>query len=86
MKEILNFIDGACCEGSAGRWFEDLDPCTGRPHARVSEASAADVDRAVRAARAALSGPWATMPRAARTALIRSIADEIDRRFPKVSR
>lgn len=81
MKDILNFIDGAYCEGSAGRWFEDVNPCTGKPHARVSEASAADVDRAVCAARAALEGPWAKMRSAARIDLIRGIADEIDRRF-----
>lgn len=81
MKDILNFIDGAYCEGSAGRWFDDTDPCTGTVHARVSEANAADVDRAVRAARNALTGDWGRMPRAARTAMIRGIADEIDRRF-----
>ena len=81
MTDILNYIDGAYCEGTAGRWFDTVDPCTGRPHARVSEASAADVDRAVRAARAALSGPWGRMPTAARIALIRAIADGIEQRF-----
>ncbi|MEM6890128.1 MAG: 2-hydroxymuconic semialdehyde dehydrogenase [Pseudomonadota bacterium] len=80
MAEILNFIDGAYAEGSAGRWFETINPCTGQPHARVSEASASDVDRAVTAARAALNGPWAQMRRAERTDMIRAIADEIDRR------
>lgn len=81
MSDILNFIDGAYCEGGLGRWFDDVNPCTGKPRARVSEASPADVDRAVRAARAALSGPWGAMSRAARTTLIRAIADEIERRF-----
>lgn len=81
MSDILNFIDGAYCEGGLGRWFDDVNPCTGKPRARVSEASPADVDRAVRAARAALSGPWGAMSRAARTILIRAIADEIERRF-----
>ena len=80
MTDILNFIDGAYCSGRAERWFDDVDPCTGLPHARVAEAAAADVDRAVRAARAALTGPWGDLPRAARTAMIRGIADEIDRR------
>lgn len=80
MNQILNFINGAYEEGSDGRWFDTVNPCTGRPHARVSEASAADVDRAVMAARSALTGPWATMRRADRAAMIRGIADEIDRR------
>lgn len=80
MKDILNFIDGAYCEGSAGRWFDDIDPCTGRAHARISEAGSEDVDRAVKAARAALTGPWSQMTQAARTSMIRAVADEIDRR------
>ncbi len=80
MSDILNFIDGAYATGSEGRWFENINPCTGKAHARVSEASAHDVDRAVRAARAALTGPWARLTRKNRTDMIRSIADEIERR------
>lgn len=80
MKHVLNFIDGTYQEGSIGQWFDTVDPCTGQPHAKVSEASASDVDRAVQAARAALTGPWADMSRAARAAMIRAIADGIDQR------
>lgn len=80
MKDILNFIDGTYAPGSGGRWFETVDPCTGKAHARVSEAVADDVDRAVKAARAALTGPWAAMARKDRTDMVRAIADEIDRR------
>ncbi|MCR9135455.1 MAG: 2-hydroxymuconic semialdehyde dehydrogenase [Alphaproteobacteria bacterium] len=81
MKDILNFIDGAYCEGSIGRWFDDIDPCTGQAHARISEAGSDDVNRAVSAARNALSGPWSQMPQAARSAMIRAVAEEIDNRF-----
>lgn len=81
MNEILNFIDGSYCEGSEKRWFDNISPHTGRVHARVSEASAADVDRAVTAARRALRGPWGDMVPASRTELIRAIAGEIERRF-----
>jgi aldehyde dehydrogenase (NAD+) len=49
-----------------GRWsepgtdtFETLNPATGKPIARLTQASAADVDRAVAAARAAQPGWWA---------------------------
>ncbi|MEM8731236.1 MAG: 2-hydroxymuconic semialdehyde dehydrogenase [Pseudomonadota bacterium] len=80
MNDILNFIDGAYVRGSAGNWFDDVNPCTGKPHARISEASADDVDLAVQAARAALTGPWAACTRKERTDMIRAIADEIDRR------
>lgn len=80
MKQILNFIDGTYQEGNNRRWFDTIDPCTGRAHARVSEASSEDVDRAVKAARNALTGPWAQLTRSERAAMIRAIADEIDRR------
>jgi aminomuconate-semialdehyde/2-hydroxymuconate-6-semialdehyde dehydrogenase len=81
LKEILNFIDGSYCAGSEGRWFDDTCPLDGRVHARVSEASATDVDRAVQAARRALAGPWGSMSPAVRMAMIRGIAEEIERRF-----
>ena len=80
MKQILNFINGSYCEGSTGKWFDIVDPCIGQVHAQASEAAAADVDKAVKAARAALTGPWSQMTRLARASMIRGIADEIDRR------
>ena len=80
MKQVLNFIDGNYQDGSTGRWFDAVNPCTGQVHATVAEASGSDVDRAVNAARAALTGPWAKLRRAARAAMIQAIADEIDRR------
>jgi aldehyde dehydrogenase (NAD+) len=50
----------------AGEWtspgtetFETLNPATGKPLARLTQASTADVDRAVRAARKAQSDWWA---------------------------
>jgi acyl-CoA reductase-like NAD-dependent aldehyde dehydrogenase len=62
--------------GSAS--FETLDPATGRPIARVAHAGAEDVDRAVRAARAALeTGPWGTIAPAARGAAIEALADAL---------
>ncbi|MGH7512275.1 MAG: aldehyde dehydrogenase family protein [Gemmatimonadales bacterium] len=42
-----------------GETFETLNPATARPLARLTQAGAADVDRAVRAARAAQPGWWA---------------------------
>lgn len=80
MKQILNFIDGAYCEGSIGTWFNNVNPATGHTHAKVSEASAADVERAVLAAKRALTGPWGKMTMSERTAMLRAVADEIDRR------
>jgi aldehyde dehydrogenase (NAD+) len=50
------FIGGAWTE--PGELFETVNPGTGRPLARVTQASDADVDRAVAAARAAQPGWW----------------------------
>ena len=47
------FIDGELEEAAAGETFETVDPSTGQAHATVARARAADVERAVAAARAA---------------------------------
>ena len=52
------FLGGAWTEGE-GDAFETLNPATGKPIARLAQATEADVDRAVRAARAAQPGWWA---------------------------
>ena len=46
-------IDGRLEEAAAGETFESVDPATGQAHATVARARAADVERAVAAARAA---------------------------------
>ena len=58
------------------RAFENVSPVNGRVIATVSEADAAAVDRAVRAARAALLGPWGRMSTAERVALLRKVLAE----------
>jgi acyl-CoA reductase-like NAD-dependent aldehyde dehydrogenase len=60
-----------------GRTFETIDPATGEAIAEVAQAGAEDVDRAARAARAALDGPWAKAPAAERARLIHLLADLI---------
>ncbi|MDX6698469.1 MAG: hypothetical protein QOE65_1866 [Solirubrobacteraceae bacterium] len=61
-----------------GRTFETLDPATGSAIAEVPQAGAADVDAAVRAARAAFEdGPWRTMPAAGRGKLIARLAEAV---------
>lgn len=75
-RRILNFIDGKHVEGS-GRWFEDIDPATGKVVALVSEALAPEVDAAVAAAQAALAGPWGRMGVEGRAALLHKVADGI---------
>ncbi len=79
-RHILNYIDGRFEEGSAGATFANIDPASGLETGRVHEATRADVDRAVGAARRALTGPWGKMTTAERVRLIAAVADEIERR------
>lgn len=58
-----------------------VDPVTGRVAGEVPQASREVVDRAVRAAREALRGPWAVWSPTERSRLLHRIADGIERRF-----
>jgi aminomuconate-semialdehyde/2-hydroxymuconate-6-semialdehyde dehydrogenase len=80
-KEIRNFIDGEFAAAKSGKTFENRSPVDGRLIGLVAEAGEAEVDAAVRAARAALAGPWGAMDTAKRTELLYAVADEINRRF-----
>jgi len=54
-------IDGEAVEAASGATFTTVNPATEEPITTVSEAGPEDVDRAVRAARRALAGPWSRM-------------------------
>ncbi|XUL93936.1 aldehyde dehydrogenase family protein [Streptomyces galilaeus] len=78
MSDTL-FIDGEWQSAASGAEFETLDPATGQPYATVSDAGAADVDAAVRGARAALDSPeWAGLAPAQRARILWRIGDLID--------
>ena len=53
------------------------EPATGEPLARAAMAGPADVDRAVEAARAALTGPWGKTPPSERSRLLHGLADAL---------
>ncbi|MGC2519755.1 MAG: 2-hydroxymuconic semialdehyde dehydrogenase [Burkholderiales bacterium] len=61
--------------------FTKINPVDGSVVAQVHEADRAMVDEAVRAARAALKGPWGKMALQARVDLLRKVAEGIERRF-----
>lgn len=81
MKTILNFINGEYVAARSGRTFEKRAPYDDAVIAQVSEAGREEVDAAVKAARAALEGPWGKMPVARRVELLHAVAKEINRRF-----
>ncbi len=51
-------IDGERVQAASGRTFDVMNPATGEVMARVPDAQAADVDRAVKAARRAFDEGW----------------------------
>ena len=79
MKTILNFINGEFVGGA--KTFEKRSPLDNQVLAQVAEAGKAEVDAAVRAARAALGGPWGKLTVAERVDLLYGVANEINRRF-----
>ena len=81
VKDIRNFIAGDFVAAASGRVFDKHSPVTGRLIARVSEAGQTEVDAAVKAARAALHGPWGSMTLTARADMLYAVANEINRRF-----
>jgi aminomuconate-semialdehyde/2-hydroxymuconate-6-semialdehyde dehydrogenase len=78
-RTIANFVDGEFVE--TGACWDKISPVDGSVVARVHEADAALVDRAVRAARATLDGEWGATTVGQRTALLRKVADRIEERF-----
>jgi len=81
VKDVLNFIDGHYLTARGGGTFDKRSPVTGALIAKVAEATQADVDAAVKAARAALDGPWGTMAPAERCDLLYALANEINKNF-----
>jgi aldehyde dehydrogenase (NAD+) len=56
------FINGQFTDPASHQSFASLNPATEETLAMVAQASAADVDRAVGAARAAYEGVWSKTP------------------------
>ncbi len=80
VKDQPLFIGGKFVDGGSNKTFAAINPATGETICQVAEADAADVDRAVAAARQALErGPWKTMNAADRGLLLYKLADLIEK-------
>ncbi|QOJ15294.1 MAG: aldehyde dehydrogenase family protein [Planctomycetia bacterium] len=72
-------INGEWQDAASGKTFETINPATEEVIARVAEADAVDIDRAVAAARRAFEeGPWSKMTASERGRLMYKLADLID--------
>jgi acyl-CoA reductase-like NAD-dependent aldehyde dehydrogenase len=80
-------IDGEWIPASDNRKFESVNPATGEAWAEIPEASAKDVDRAVRAAHAAFTeGPWSKMTPTERGRMLRNLADLLAEKSEELGR
>ena len=78
-KDRKMLINGKWVEAASGKTFPSYNPATGDVLARIAEGDREDIDRAVKAARAAFeTGPWSKMSPSERGKRIWKIADLID--------
>ncbi len=58
MQTDQNLVDGQWAGAASGKLLDVMNPATDEVMAKVPDAGAADVDRAVKAARRAFDGGW----------------------------
>jgi aminomuconate-semialdehyde/2-hydroxymuconate-6-semialdehyde dehydrogenase len=80
-RDVSHFINGEFTQGSTGKSWQNRCPLDNSVIGSVPEGGQAEVDAAVRAAKAALEGPWGKLTVAERTDMLAAVADEITRRF-----
>jgi betaine-aldehyde dehydrogenase len=81
---LQNFIDGQFVDPVEGQTEPVLNPATGETIAQAPLSTAADVDRAVKAARAAWDG-WATTTPGERALALLKLADAIEEHAEEIS-
>ena len=75
MQTYQHYINGAYVDPAQGQWFDSHDPYRGEVWAQMPRGTAADVDAAVAAAKAALDGPYGDLTASARGKLMRRLGD-----------
>ena len=84
--DVLNWVGGQSLSSDSCRWIDVVAPADGAVIARVPDSTAADVDRAVAAARAAFeTTDWRHRTPAQRADVLRVMADELERRVPALA-
>jgi len=71
-------IDGKWMNAASGKTFPTYNPATGEVLADVAEGDREDVERAVKAARKAFTGPWSRLTASERGRLIWKLADLLE--------
>ena len=77
LKEYKMYINGTWVDAENKKTFESLNPENNEPWAIVPEASAKDVDKAVRSAQKAFEGDWPKLLPRERAKYLKAIANEL---------
>ena len=77
-RRFDHFINGTWVMPSAGKYFDTADPSTGEKLASVAQGSAADIDAAVKAARAA-QAKWQALTPHARARYLYALARQVQK-------
>lgn len=82
MKTYEMLIDGAFVKAASGKTFDVFDPATDSVIAKVPQAGAEDVDRAVTAARRAFEGGWRDVTGQERGRVLLRLAEKMRKELP----
>lgn len=86
LKTYQHFINGEFVDPEGGDWFDTENPYTGEVWAKIPRGTKADVDKAVAAAKAAMTtGPFAGMSPSQRGKLLRRLGDILVEHGPRLA-
>ena len=84
-QTFKNFIDGESVDAAEGATDAVLNPATGEEIAQAPSSTQEDVERAVKAARAAFEGGWGTTTPGERALAILKLADALEERADEIA-
>ena len=85
MSSFKMLIDGDWVDAKSGKTFDVMNPATDQAMAKVPEAGAADVDRAVTAARRAFLGGWRDVSAQERGRILLRLAEKMRKELPRLA-
>jgi aldehyde dehydrogenase (NAD+) len=86
MQTCQLLINNEWLAPDSGQYFDALDPYSGEAWAQVPQGNAKDVDKAAKAAAAALQGPWGQMSATDRGALLYKLGALIDKNAEQLAK
>src|SRR3546814_10654631 len=84
-SDLQLFINNEWVDAAAGEWFDTEDPFSGKAWAQVPRARAADVDRAVAAAKQAFEGEWSRLSASDRGRLLYKLGELVERNAQRLA-